>query len=203
MIRINLLPEELKGRAGIRNPEEGGAAEKTTPGAREKVIIYSLGVVLALFIAGHLYLSAAAFSKNRQLVLLNRKWLGLAPQKKELDAFNRKFSSASQGSAFLSELVRKRVLWAPKLNSLSLDLPSGVWFNDILVDEKGMVIQGSVVSLRKEELGLINKLLDSLKADRGFSSDFTVLELNNVQKRSFGGYDIADFTVTGSLKARG
>jgi hypothetical protein len=56
--------------------------------------------------------------------------------------------------------------------------------------------------LEKEEVGLINKLLDNLKVLPEFSKDFSSLELSNVQKRNVGGYDIADFVLVGALKTR-
>jgi Tfp pilus assembly protein PilN len=99
-------------------------------------------------------------------------------------------------------LNSKRVLWAAKLNKLSLNLPSGVWFNQITINAKDIVIQGSVISLVKEEIGLINKLLENLKIDSEFSGDFTSFELSNVQKKNVAGYVIADFILTGVLKAR-
>ncbi|MHB8155446.1 MAG: hypothetical protein ACYDFR_05280, partial [Candidatus Omnitrophota bacterium] len=84
----------------------------------------------------------------------------------------------------------------------SLNLPSGVWFNEIKISVKDMIIQGSVISLVKEEVNLINKLLENLKADSEFSRDFVSFELSNVQKKNVGGYDIADFILTGALKVK-
>jgi len=200
MIRINLLPEELKIKAKFKSPEQE-TVKKVSVLLQDKVFIYIIVSVLTLFILAHFYFVIISISKNSKLVSLNRKWLDSAAQKNELDEFNRQFSSGSQNISLLKELLARRILWAQKLNALSLDLPSGVWFNSIVINDKNITIQGSVISLQKQEVSLINKLLENLKADTGFSKNFFSLELSNVQKRVSGGYDISDFTLTGVLKS--
>lgn len=201
MIQINLLPEELKIKTKGRNSDPA-VIKNPLALIQERLFIYAIGAVLALFILAHFFLAVLLISKNRQLVSLNRKWLDSAAQKKEVDEFNREFSATFQDSSVLAQLSRQRILWAQKLNALSLHLPAGVWFNEILLNGNSLTIKGSVISLQKEEVVLINRLLDNLKAAVEFSKDFSGFELSNVQKRSLGGYDIADFVLVGALKPR-
>ena len=201
MIQINLLPEELKIKTKGRILDQGIVKSQLAL-IQERVFIYAIPVMLVLFILLHFYFAVLLISKNRQWVALNRKWLDLAVQKKSVDEFNQEFSVTSQDASLLAQLSRQRILWAQKLNALSLHLPAGVWFNDILFNNNNLTIRGSVISLQKKEISLINKLLDNLKADAEFSKDFSSFELNNVQNRSLGGYDIADFVLVGALKPR-
>lgn len=197
MIEINLLPQELRIKTKEKTPQQ--VAVTTITGlSRDKLFIYAIPALLGLFVLIHLYFAVISIAKGGQLASLKRKWTALEPQKKILDEFNQQYSAASQDSAQL--LIGQRILWAQKLNKLSLDLPAGVWFNDISLSKQSFTLQGSVISLEMQELNLINKLLDSLKADNGFFKDFTSLELSNVQKRSIGSYDVADFVLTGTLK---
>jgi Tfp pilus assembly protein PilN len=201
MIEINLLPDELKlktkGRALGQELTKNQSAL-----IQERVLIYALPAILALLILVHLYFAILLISKNGQLVVLNRKWHSLAPQKQALDEFNQEFSATAQDAGLLAQLSLQRVLWAQKLNALSLHLPAGVWFNDIVLSSSNLTIRGSVVSLEKEEVGLINRLLDNLKTQPDFSKDFSSFELSSVQTRSLGGYDIADFVLVGVLKTK-
>ena len=201
MIEINLLPEELriktKTKGSERVPEKKGALPN-----QDKLFIYAIPFALALFILVHLYFAVIAISKNTQLISLNRKWLNLEPQKKVLDEFNKEFSLGSQDAAFSQLLISQRVLWAHKLNKLSLNLPPGVWFSEIALNGKNITIQGSVISLQKEEVSLVNKLLDNLKMDAEFSKDFSSFELSSMQNKVIGGYDIADFVLVGVLKSK-
>ncbi|MDP2767743.1 MAG: PilN domain-containing protein [Candidatus Methanoperedens sp.] len=201
MIQINLLPEELKIKTKGRNSDPA-VIKNPLALIRERLFIYAIGAVFALFILAHFFLAVLLIFKNRQWVSLNRKWVNSTAQKKELDEFNREFSAAFQDAGVLTQLSRQRILMSQKLNALSLHLPAGVWFNEILLNGNSLTIKGSVISLQKEEVGLINRLLDNLKATLEFSKDFSSFELSSVQKRSLGGYDIADFVLVGALKPR-
>lgn len=201
MIEINLLPEELRVKARAKGVEHAGPA-KIAPFSREQLFIYAIVALLGLFVSAHIFFAAAAIFKNAQLNSLNQRLLALAPQEKELAEFNKEYSAVSQSTGFVRMLTGKRILWAQKLNKLSLNLPPGIWFNDISINAKDITIQGSVVSLEKKEVGLINKLLDNLKADSEFFGDFVNFELTGVQKKNIGGYEIADFILTGTLKPR-
>jgi Tfp pilus assembly protein PilN len=201
MIEINLLPEESRVKIKTKNLERETVV-KAAVFSQEQVFIYAIPALLGVLICAHIYFVFISISRNSQLVALNRKWVELQPQKKSLDGFNNDYSSTSSDGSFIQMLNNKRILWAQKLNKLSLNLPSGVWFNEITISVKDIVIQGSVISLAKEEVNLVNKLLENLKADNEFSRDFTSFELSNVQKKNVGGYDIADFILTGVLKGK-
>ncbi|MDP2044210.1 MAG: hypothetical protein Q8K15_03465 [Candidatus Omnitrophota bacterium] len=201
MIEINLLSEELRVKTRAKGVEHMGLA-KIASFSREQLFIYAIPVLLGILVSVHILFAVSTIFKNAQLGSLNRRLLALAPQKKELDEFNKEYSVVSQDASFIRLLTEKRILWAKKLNKLSLNLPPGIWFNDISVNAKDIIIQGSVISLQKEEVNLINKLLDNLKADSEFYGDFSSFELTSVQKKNIGGYDIADFVLTGALKLK-
>ena len=201
MIEINLLPEELRVKNKNKTVEHETVAKPATF-SPDQLFIWALPVLLGAFVCAHIYFGIISISKNSQLVALNQQWLDLAPQKKALDEFNNVYSSTSADASMVAMFNSKRILWAQKFNKLSLNLPSGVWFNSITINSKDIVIQGSVISLAKEEVNLVNKLLENLKADNEFSRDFVSFELSNVQKRNVGGYDIADFVLSGVLKIK-
>ncbi len=201
MIEINLLPEELRVKIKTKSVEHF-TVSKPAAFSQEQLFVYAIPILLFVLVCAHIYFAVIFISKNNQLVVLNRKWVQLEPQKKGLDEFNNEYSSVSQDASLAQLLTGKRILWAEKLNKLSLNLPAGVWFNEITISVKDIIIQGSVISFAKEEVNLINKLLENFKEDSEFSKDFVSFELSNVQKKNVGGYDIADFILTGVLKAK-
>jgi len=201
MIEINLLPEELR----VKNKTKSLEHETVTrPGAfsPDQLFVYAIPVLLGVLVCVHIYFAVISILKNGQLAALNRQWVELEPQKKALDKFNNEYSATSADASLVALLNSKRILWAQKLNKLSLNLPSGVWFDEISISAKDILIRGSVISLAKEEVNLINKLLENLKADSEFSKDFVSFELSDVLRKNVGGYDIADFILTGALKVR-
>ncbi|OGX18542.1 MAG: hypothetical protein A3K83_07630 [Omnitrophica WOR_2 bacterium RBG_13_44_8b] len=193
MIEINLAPEELKTK-----PRD----KKTGFGLEPRYFIYLLPAVLGLLIFVHIYLAGLLMFKNSQLSSLNKKWQGMTSQRKVLDDFNKEYSLFSSEAQSVKQLSQRRVTWAKKLNNLSLSLPSGIWFREVSITPKDFTLHGSAVSLQKVEMGLIKQFMDNLKHDSGFFSDFTTLELSSVQKKTIGGYEVAEFILTGALKAQ-
>ncbi|MFA5275361.1 MAG: PilN domain-containing protein [Candidatus Omnitrophota bacterium] len=195
MITINLLPDELKGK-----PKSEGAGFKFV--LKEAYFVYLLPVLLCTLVCLHILLGLFAVAKGVEITSLSNKWAGLAGQRKELDAFMQMHAAFSEDALILQQLASQRINWAQKLNKLSLNLPAGVWFNELSVNQKDFVLKGSVISLQKEDMGLIHKFLTSLQSDPDFSGDFYNLELSSIQNRSVGGYEVSDFMLTGALKKR-
>lgn len=193
MIEINLLPEELKSKTKVKI---------TGAGLEVKHFLYLIPFVLGILISVHIYLGVLSIIKNNQLRVLNNKWRILEPQRKILDNFNKEYAAVSEDATAIKQLAQQRINWAENLNKLSLYLPSGIWFNEISISQKDFVLEGSVVSLQKDELGLVNKWINNLKNDRDFFKDFSAIELSSVQKKTIGTYDVVDFILTGTLKSK-
>lgn len=192
MIEINLLPPELKTKSKITDRVR----------IESKYIVYLIGLVFAILIATHIYLAAVNIIRSCQFSVLNNKWQRLEPQRKILEGFKQEYRALSEDARIVQQWTQQRINWAEKLNKLSLNLPSGVWFNEVSLSNKEFTLSGSTVSLEKKEMGLINKFLDNLKKDAVFSKDFNNLELSSVEMGTTGGYDIVSFILTGTLKNR-
>jgi Tfp pilus assembly protein PilN len=191
MIEINLLPEDLKAKAESR---------KTSINLDPKYFIYLLPFVLATLLCVHIYLAIKVIVKNNQIANLSNQWRTLEPQRSSLENFNKENTIISQDTSVIKQLTEQRIIWAEKLNKLSTSIPAGIWFTELSVASHDFTLRGSVISLRKDELGFIKKFIDNLKGDTGFSKSFNNLELGSVQRKSIGGYDVFDFTLVGTLK---
>jgi Tfp pilus assembly protein PilN len=190
MIEINLLPEDIKTK--IKKDS-----------AEPHIVTFLLPLLLVIIIAIHIFLALFGVARNFQLQALKNKWQQLESQRKIIDEAKKGYSELSADARIIQQLIDKRVRWSEKLNKLSLNLPSGVWFNEITISAADFVLKGSVVSLQKEEFGLLNKFINSLKNDNGFFGSFNNLDLGPVQRRVIGGYDIVDFILSGTLKSAG
>ena len=192
MIEINLLPEELK----VKTKRLGKVSIES------KYFLYLIPLVFAVLILAHICLAAVGIVKTFQFSQLNNKWKKLQPQRELLNNLKKEYDVLASNAKLIEELNSRKLNWSEKLNRLSLDLPSGIWFNEILVSRKDFVLKASVISLQGEEMSLINKFINSLKNDTRFLKDFNNLELGLVQKKSVGGYDVVDFILTAKLKAK-
>ena len=190
MIEINLLPEELK--ADLKKQAPSPALKQA-----KAIAFFILGLLVLL----HLGLMGILAVNSVQLNALNVRWRTLQPKLKLVQEFKGEGIVLSQGANSIQQLVSKRLAWSKKLNRLSLDLPSGVWFNEISATlKKEFTIKGSVVSLKKEEMLLINQFIDNLKKDADFFKDFSKLEISSAQSGEIGGYEVNDFVISGALK---
>jgi len=191
MIEINLLSEELKVVAKRRI---------TGFGIELKYFLYLIPFVFGILICLHIYLTILIIAKNSQLCRLEDKWQKLEPQRKILGDFNKEYALFSADALAIQQLTEQRINWSQKLNKLSLDLPSGIWFNEISLSQKNFILEACVVSLKKEEMSLIKNLIDNLKNDPQFFKDFYTLELSSAQKKTIGSYEVVDFILTGNIK---
>lgn len=189
MIEINLLPEELKPKT--QPPSENLNLVR---------VVYFIPLIIAVFIIVHLFLGGVFILKNVQLAAVNSKWHRLEPKRKALEEFKKEYENPSGEAALMKQLGVNNISWAEKLNKLSLDLPAGIWFSELTLTKKSLVLKCSVVSLAKEEMTSINKFIDNLEADAGFFKDFSSIELGSIERRSIAGYDIVDFIITLNLK---
>lgn len=191
MIEINLLPDELKVKL-----------KKKAITAQSKQILYFVPVVLGLLLVIHIYLISITLTRGVHLAALNNKWQRLQPQRKMLEDFKKEYEGETKYSSVIQKINNQRIVWAEKLNKLSLDLPAGVWFKEITITRKDFALKASVVSLGKDEMNLINKFIESLKKDVNFFKDFKGLELTSVQAKVIGGYDVTEFNLVGTLKSQ-
>lgn len=189
MIEINLLPDDLK-------PKTAPPAEN----AQLIKIIHFLPFIFAFLIVMHILLSAVFIFKNAQLAAVNSKWRKLEPQRKAVEELKRESDNASVNTGLSKQYGLTSINWAEKLNKISLDLPSGIWLNELSLSKKILTLRCSAVSLQKEEVALIDKFADNLKGDADFFKDFVNLELGPIERRVIAGYDIVDFILTLNLK---
>jgi len=188
MIEINLLPEELR-------------AKSKKLGIESRHILYLIPLAVGILIFVHLYLAAVGIIKSCQFNTLNNKWKKLQPQREMLKKLTNEYQVLSADAKVIEQLNMRRLIWSEKLNKLSLDLPGGIWFNEFTLSRKDFTLKGSVISLEKREMSLINKFIDNLKKDAVFSKDITGLELSSAQMRTSAGYDIFDFTLTAKINS--
>jgi len=165
-------------------------------------LLYLIPLLAGVIILVHGYLGLTQFTRSVTLSSLNKKWSVLAPQREKITALKSAGESASKQESLIRDLGAKSIGWAKLQNKLSLNLPNGVWFNEISLNPRELVIRGTVVSLEKNEVDLINKFLFNLKQDPDFIGNFKGLELSSVQRKTIVTFEVADFVLTSALKEK-
>lgn len=189
MIEINLLPSELRSKA-----------KKIEAAGKPQYALLAIPAIAAILVIIHIVLLVIAGTKGYQLASLSITWKKLEPQRKSVELLKEQYNAYSADAKLITQIWQQSYNWSQKLNRLSLNLPSGLWFNEITVKNKDVVLQGSVISLQREEVGLISKFLERLKNDSAFFKDFTSLNLGPLKRREVGSFEIIDFTLNGTIK---
>ncbi len=197
MIEINLLPEELRNRVA-KPTKEQPAKVVAKPGLQQLILVIPLIFVILIIV--HIIIASLGVTRYSQLSLLKNKWEKMLPERKTLEEFNNEHMLYSEGSKDIQKLVNERINWAEKLDRLSSILPPGMWLESISVSGKAFNLHGKVVSLAKEEVSLIRNFVDDLKNKPNFVKNFSTLELSSIKKETIGGYQVADFNLSGVLK---
>lgn len=192
------MPEELKSK--IKSKTSISAPAAAAGGFDPRLFLYIILSLLGALACIHIFLLGNLFIKNSALGALNKKWMQLEPQRKMVEGVTKEQDSLTADTKLVQELTKTRLNWSEKLNKISFNLSSGIWFNELSVNQKNLILKGSTVSLQKIELSLINQFIENLKKDKVFIRDFSSLELSSIQRKMIAGYEVVDFTLTGALK---
>lgn len=185
MITINLLPQDL------RKIERRPVLSSNVP-----YKIYIAGFVLLLIIVHFCFLSLALI-KQVQVVSLRRGWNMIAPQSKETIGLKAEIKDMEAKIVSMNDVLSRRASITELLSSLNAAVPKGLWLERFSFVNDGLMIQGSVVSLTQNEMTIIGKFLQDIKSNKVFSTLFSKIELNSVQRRTIKTFDVVDFVVIG------
>jgi len=189
MIEINLLPEEFRQKK-----------QRQIALPQAQTVVYILAAVFGLLIIIHLFLGGLLLVKKIQNKSLDKKWTQLSPQLQEINEWKRQYKISSRQTEQMNRLLNQRITISDRMQALVSALPCGIWFNRLNLKDKKFSLRGSVVSLKADEMRLLNLFLNRLKEDKQFFKDFTRLELGRVVMRTLGGFSVMDFVLEGDLK---
>lgn len=189
MIEINLLPED-------RRPRKASPADE-----KFFMSLLVIPLVILALVVSHAYLGVMYIVKSSRVNVLSAAWKQMEPERVKLEGMKNKIAASSSDARAVNDILSNRIVYAEKLQKLSEYLPSGIWFNDIFFSRKELIVKGSVVSLRQDELELISSLRDAMVNDKDFMKNFNSVEMGPVQRRSIGTYEVLDFIFTAQVKS--
>lgn len=188
MIEINLLSEESRQKRiklGHFDPS---------------LLKYLIPIAGAILIIINIYFIWVSLSYNSRLSAVEKKWNSLEKQRKEVEEFRKTGIALNSKEELINKINDQRILFSQKLNRLSMDLPSGVWFSELDMSKNKFELRGSAVSVKKDEISLINAFLEKLKQDEDFFKDFSSISIDSLKSRNISSQEIVDFLISGKLK---
>ncbi len=202
MIEINLLPEELRKKKGLKELEIERLA------AMPVVLI-----VIASLIVAQLLLALMIQVKKASLNSLNKKLSSISTLSSETRKSEDELKEALIKIGIVEELTRLRFKWAKKLNDLSDSVVSGIWLRSVNIKKAGLtaqpegerrafVIEGSSLILGEGESRAVGNFVNALKENASFSQNFDEIELTKVERRKIKETELMDFIITPYFKEK-
>ena len=190
MIEVNLIPPELRKK------------EQKFKIAVPKETLYLVGGAIAVvLILIHIILIGSLVVKKVKYSSLNKEWQKILPEKKRIDALKEDQKWISDKTKAVNRLTKEgRISWAKKLNMISDELPQGVWLRNVDFSGVDLIVEGSSVSTKGEEVVLIYKFTTALKNNSDFYSDFKDLEVGSITSRQIKSIEISDFILSAKLR---
>lgn len=193
MIDINLVPPHLRKQRKSR--------VLGTINIPLEIIIGCGGGLLLLLGVIHIGLLLVNVGKLAHHKSLKYQWEGMRAERESVDSVVNKMKIFRGKYMALKNISKKGELsWAQKLNLLSDNLPRGMWFRKIALNDEILFIEGSAISKGVSEIASVSRLIAQLKGSDDFMNDFTELELGSIQKRRIKNVEIADFVITMKLR---
>lgn len=186
MIRINLLPQQLRRKKSVK-------VSKKTP------LLPVVFIITLIILALHVIFALVSFDKKMQLASLDQRWDKIQAQSKEVDALKSNLEIKKEKLKAMQSILKRDLYLTDFLNKINQAIPSRLWLNRLSFSERGLVIEGSVFSFGSEELSLVNNFFNELKNDVFFKQNFDNFNLDSVQRRNIKKYEILDFLLTAEV----
>jgi hypothetical protein len=193
MIDINLIPPAL------RNDGKGSGNSLTINIPKDILLGVGSGLIL-IMVTVHLVLGVMWLMGSSRLSYCNAQWGKVLPDKVVLDAIYKESADIKKKYNMIADMTTKKALmWAPKFNTISDVLPSGLWIRKMVLDKVGLTMEGSVVSKSQNEINNVGLFLSALKQNNDFMKGFSSLEVNSIQRAQNNAVEVTDFTVMAKL----
>jgi len=200
MIKINLLPEELrKNKSSKKTFRLDASALKPQ---FLKIGFYLIAVLLGV----HLFLGLSVLLKSKSLDRLNSRWQKLEPDKIKIDGINSRIVSLEKEVLPIKQLVDSRMMWAVELNKLSNLMTTGVWFTKLFVQTqipdiqtgesiRVLNLEGCAASLYGDETALAARLVKVLQEDEVFFKYFSEIKLGPMERTTLEKNPVMNFKI--------
>jgi hypothetical protein len=148
----------------------------------------------------HIIFQGIVFVKYVQHKGYQSQWEAIRPEKEQVDVVvNQLRSLQAETKALKGITADRRILWAPKLNIISDNLPREVWLTRIFFEDDTLLMQGGAVSKVKNEMISVGNFVSNLKKQPDFQKNLATIELGSIQRRIIKNVEVVDFVVTARL----
>ena len=223
MIKINLMPEELK-------KHESSFSKIGTNFKLHKDSLRNIAIAAVLILAIiHLSLFFIGARSSATFKTMSEKYKKLSPGKKEYEALRAEVGVTNKKAKAIEGLMANRFSWAKKLNDLSDSVTPGIWLTALTFEEKSsdvmvqvavpsaprarnrkemmkteaqkvsvryLNISGYASSMGEQAAALVGKFIKGMKENPSFFSDFSDIKLESIKSEKVLDQEVMSFQIT-------
>ena len=226
MIKINLLPEDLRER-------EYSFANLGVNFKGQAELFRKLGIaVIVILAAAHIALFVIGINSSARFKAMTQKSNKLLPGRKESERLKAELEVINRKAQSIDVLMANRFSWARELNDLSDSIVQGIWLTDINYAEKPaevsaeakaepvrsggkkaaakvseknknvgyLNISGYASSMGEQGTALVGKFIKGMKDNPSFSSSFSEIKLESIKAEKFLDQEVMSFKITCQFK---
>lgn len=195
MALINLLRHSTKQTKPAKS--EKIKVSLKLPKTKTLLVIPAL-IILLLFIVW-IGLFMQIKSKEKTLVLLDKKLLNIKSSYQEIESLNKNKKELEQKLLFYQGLLENSLIWSERLSAVAGSVPAQVWLTSIYTESKPariLVIKGSATSLVESEIiASISQFVERLKKQTLFFKDFSEIKLGPILSEKKGNLSVMSFSL--------
>ena len=195
MIKINLVPEvSRKDKGGFLN---GGVGEYP-----QEVVAGILVAVFGFLFVIHALLGGAALYKVVERNMLQERWNSLVADKKVVDEILGQIQAVQMKMTSLRPITSVNpVLWSRFMKDVSLSVPKGASLKQVSLEKGVLIIKGSAISRKKNEMVLAGQFVATLKQKKTFVDYFIDVDVDySIQRQEAGLLSVANLNLKARLK---
>ncbi len=186
MIRINLLPQELRVKKESLLPKWFSFNVFSIP-----------IIVLVIMLALDTVLGVMTMWQDAEIKMMTMKKNGLYPKRREQLQLERKLSN-------YKKMMNNRSSYAQVLNIISDCMPSNAWFYKFSMDEETGIleIKGSFYDPKasKKDKGVVGQFISCMKSKPLIENTFSDISVKGLNQRDIKGTPVVDFSVYCEIK---
>ena len=149
MIDINLIPPQLRKR------KKKILLPKGMLKLPKEALFGLVGGVIALLLIVDVFAGSYLVFKKAVRARRLKEWNSILPDKKRVDNILGQIRTLQKRINEIDKITSSPFVWSAKLNALSDSVPRGIWLNKLEYVSDQLIINGSAVSKRKDEMIIV------------------------------------------------
>jgi len=197
VLKIDILSAQEKLKAPSRDRLQNSLIE----GVKVDPKILFAGLVICLVTYGYGFYRMAPLHKIIEKIVAQRPQLASVHASSTVDQLNQIESKYRKKLNSLDKAVKNQLYATSLLNTLTNQLPDGVWLDDFTFNKSGEELSIEIMGNSTGDFSSVNAFAGNLSGDPKFNKHFSDVNINSMERSQIDNVNIVRFSITCKSKA--